>query len=122
VDPALRIAVIEADDAIRELALRWLAAAGHAASGAARPVPPPIGVALVVADLAQPRSAAALARLREATRPARLVLVSARFRRADTLSAPLAHQLGVAAVLAKPYTGDELLAAVSAGLRGPSTD
>jgi DNA-binding response OmpR family regulator len=45
-----------------------------------------------------------------------VLLISARFRRTQDPSASLASQLGVSAVLAKPFTRDELLSAVDAAL------
>ena len=73
-------------------------------------------VALIIADIAHPRKAGALVRWLRAGNDAPILLVSARFHRAQGASSELAAQLGVAAVLAKPYSEHELQAAVVAAL------
>jgi CheY-like chemotaxis protein len=67
--------------------------------------------ALVIADIADPQSAAALIRsLREYAAP--LVVLSARFRRGLAGCAEAARRRGVKNVLPKPCTHKELLACV----------
>jgi DNA-binding response OmpR family regulator len=66
---------------------------------------------LVIADVAEPHSAEGFVRsLREYAAP--ILLVSARFRRGLAGSAEAARSMGVKHVLPKPFTREELLAAV----------
>jgi len=68
---------------------------------------------LIIADIPDPREAAALVQsLREAY-PSPILIVSARFRRGLGDSVEVAHELGVSKVLPKPFTRKELLGAVS---------
>lgn len=71
---------------------------------------------LIIADIAHPRRAGALVRLLRAGSEAPILLVSARFHRTQESSSELAAQLGVAAILAKPYSHDDLHGAVVAAL------
>jgi DNA-binding response OmpR family regulator len=112
-----RIAVIESDDLIRQLALRWLGEAGHEVCAiTTAQLQRDAAFALIVANAANPRSAGPLMRSIAAAHSGPVLLVSARFRRSQDPSASLALQLGVSAVLAKPFTRDELLSAVAAAL------
>jgi DNA-binding response OmpR family regulator len=112
-----RIAVIESDDLIRQLALRWLGEAGHeVCATTAAQLQRDAAFALIIANAANPRSAGPLMRSIAATHAGPVLLISARFRRTQDPSASLASQLGVSAVLAKPFTRDELLSAVDAAL------
>jgi DNA-binding response OmpR family regulator len=112
-----RIALIESDDLIRLLAVRWLQATGYPVLCTSvqqlRAQQAPL---LIIADIPHPRSAAAMIRSLRTTHDAPILLVSGRFHRMQGSSKDLAGQLGVAAVLAKPYTADELLRAVAAAL------
>ncbi len=112
-----RIAVVEEDDALRELVRRWLEGAGHVVE--AHAVAEPLGdIELVIAEIANPRDAAALlARLAQPALDAPVLLLSARFRSGQGDSAHLADELGVSAVLPKPFTQRQLLAAVAKALR-----
>lgn len=97
---------------MRQLLLRWLGEAGHQVE-AARPA----GLTgrtfdLVVADVAGPRGVAAVVRTLRAAHAGPLVLVSARFGQGRSTMPALADGHGVAALLAKPFTRDQLLAAV----------
>jgi DNA-binding response OmpR family regulator len=120
VKQAPRIALIETDDLIRQLASRWLKARGYAVLCTsaqrlrAEQLHQPL--LLIVANVAQPRNAASLVRSLRAIHAAPILLVSARFHRAQGPSTDLAAQFGAEGVLAKPYTADELLAAVAAAL------
>lgn len=113
-----RIAVIEPDDLIRALVERTLAEAGH------RPVVLDTAAALqrglacdlILADVASPRAAAPLVHTLQAAHAAPLMLMSARFRRGAAGPGALAVQLGVRAVLAKPFSREQLVAAVAAAL------
>ncbi len=117
VNRSLRIALIESDDLMRALALRWLAEAGHEVravspcGGEAMP-----GFDLVVANVPSPRGAEELLCRLRSLYAAPVLLVSARLQRGQCCSATLPCQLGVRAVLSKPFTRRELLAAVARAL------
>ena len=92
------VVVVETDDLIRGLLERWLGDAGYTAvamveegarsAKAARPV-------LVIANVSNPRGAPALIRSLQATYAAPILVLSARFRRAEN-SAQTIHAQGVA--------------------------
>ncbi len=109
--------MIERDDMMRALLLRWLGEAGFAAQAAtldtlaASGAP---GFDLVVADVPGRRAMLPLLRALRAAHAGPLVLVSARLARGG--AGALASQHGVAALLAKPCTRAELLQAVKAAL------
>ncbi|MES2099719.1 MAG: hypothetical protein V4569_07870 [Pseudomonadota bacterium] len=112
-----RIAVIESDLLMRELAQRWLSEAGHdVVLSSVNELGLTSGLDLIMVDVANPRSAAERVRSLRAVHPAPLLLVSGRLRRNHDPSPTLALQLGAAAVLPKPYTREELLTAVAAAL------
>ena len=108
-NPKPYVVVLEEDPLIRPLLERWLGEAGyrvaaHMAAGEANP-------ALVIVDVPEPRSAEALIRsLRGYAAP--VLVLSARFRRGLAGSVEAARRLGVKKVLPKPFTREELLAAV----------
>ena len=117
VQTGYRIAVIESDDLVRQLAVRWLSDAGHVTFAVTvLQLRPRQKLDLIVANVAHPRNTAVLMRTLRAAHAAPVVLVSARFRRGQGPSASLALQLGVSAILPKPYTRDELLATVESVL------
>lgn len=102
-----RLLIIETDDLIRELLVRWLAEAGHlVASDDSRPET----IALVIVDI--PNPAKPEATLRRVHHGAPILAISGRFRRGSAASENAARQLGVAKVLSKPFTCEEFLAAV----------
>lgn len=110
-----RIAIVESDDLIRELLVRWLQEAGYS------PVPvdpadllPAAPFVLVIANVAEPRSAASLLRRLHAAFAAPILLISARFRRGLSHAPSFASEIGAAAVLPKPFRRAELLAVVKA--------
>lgn len=108
-----QLLIIEADDLIRGLIVRWLSEAGYVvASDDSQPA----AIALVIADI--PNAAQADAVLKElGERYAAPVLpMSGWFRRDRNASGGAARRLGVIRVLAKPFNGEELLAAVDAYL------
>jgi DNA-binding response OmpR family regulator len=113
---ARRIAVIEEDELVRELLRRWLSDAGHAVE--AYSAPTRIGeVDLIIADVASPRAAGpVLVQLLQANSRTPILLLSARFRTGQDGSVQLANELGVAAVLPKPFTQRQLIAAVHQSL------
>ena len=107
--------IIETDDLIRDLLTRWLTDAGHsvATDGA-----PQAGTALVIADVPNPAQADAALRELRARYGAPILAISGRFRRDPAASEDTARRLGVARVLPKPFTCEELLAAVAQCLDG----
>ena len=73
---------------------------------------------LIVVDVADPRAAAEQVRALRAVCPVPVLVASGRLRRHPGPSPGLARQLGASAVLAKPYTREQLLAAIAAALSG----
>lgn len=109
------IALIESDPLIQQLTARWLSDAGHrVVLTSVLELRPDMDLDLIVVNIANPRVANQLMSSLGDAHAAPVLLVSARFRRSRQPSPALAHQLGAAAVLPKPYTRDELLAAVEA--------
>jgi DNA-binding response OmpR family regulator len=104
-----RLLVIETDDLIRELLMRWLTEAGHVVAANDSQ---PNGFALVIADVPNPAHADAVLRELGVRHGAPILAMSGRFRRDLAASEDAARRLGVAKVLPKPFTCEELLAAV----------
>jgi DNA-binding response OmpR family regulator len=104
------VVVLEEDPLIHELLERWLREAGYlvAAPGAVSDAKP----SLVIADVPEPQSAEAVIRSLQGVYAAPILVLSARFRRGLAGSAEAARRLGVKKVLPKPFTRNELLAAV----------
>lgn len=113
-----RIALIEGDALMRELARRWLGTAGHdvVLVSARQPGSPATSVDLVMADVANLRGAVDRVQSLRAAYGAPVLLVSGRLRRSSAPSRVLALQLGAAAVLPKPYSREQLFAAIEAAL------
>jgi DNA-binding response OmpR family regulator len=118
------ILVVEADDLIRGLLERWLSDAGFMvqtgsveANGAAELTSPP---SLIIINVPNPRDGEALVRALEGQYGAPVLVVSGRFRRGLGASVEAARRLGVRKVLPKPFTREELLAAVEEAIEGSS--
>jgi len=107
------ILVVEPDDLIRTLLDGWLSEAGYSVVAASRSTPAMSEAPrLVIANLSSPGSASVALRSLQDAYDAPILALSARIRRSQGTSKDLARQLGVCNVLAKPFTRDELLAAV----------
>ena len=107
------IVIVEPDDLLRELLERWLGDAGYgvilsAKNHNAAMVKPQ----LVIADISDPGSAGATIEALQAAYSAPILALSARFRRGLGGSSEAAERLRVGKVLPKPFTREELLAAV----------
>ncbi|MET1084328.1 MAG: response regulator [Burkholderiales bacterium] len=114
------ILVVESDDLIRQLLERWLGEAGYAVVAAAScPAALERVPCLVIANVSSPRNAAELIRSLQVRHAAPILVVSARFRRGLGSSVEVAQRLGVGKVLPKPFTREELLAAVGESIGGP---
>ena len=108
-----RVLVVEPDSLHRELIGEWL----HA--GGADPVWPGEGLqqtpdidAILIAVTCQQHAAALLVPWRRAYPRAVVVLASGRFSPADTADDAMARRLGATRILAKPFTRDDLWAAL----------
>lgn len=118
----LKVVLIEEDIAMQALIAEWLTQAGYrvevSRGGAATPL---TGVALVIADLPKLREGDAphVRALRARYPGAPVIGLSAQLARSLPGSSDRAQVLGVAALLSKPCTSSELLAAVAAAV-GPA--
>jgi AmiR/NasT family two-component response regulator len=113
VSPKGYIVVIEPDDLIRDLLQRWIIEVGYGvAISTLEGQPGTLRPELVVADISSARSPEATIRALQAAYAAPIIALSARFRRGLGGSVDAAHQLGVRNVLPKPFTRQELLAAI----------
>ena len=108
---ALRIALIECNDLVRQLAQTWLVAAGHEVESVRLPLRAN-AFELVIADVARPRAAGPLVRSLRAGNNGPVLMLSDRFNAGQAGSKLLAQQLGVNAILPKPFTRQQLLDAV----------
>ena len=103
------VLIQEEDFLIRELLERWLAEAGYIVSASGDNQP-----RLVIVNVPNPRHAQPLIRSLRAVYAAPILVLSGRFRRGLAGSAEAARRLGVEKVLPKPFTREDLLAAVAA--------
>jgi DNA-binding response OmpR family regulator len=109
------IVVIEDDAAMRTLICEWLAAEGYSVRGLGAPGNDP-GAELVIVNVLNLRSQGAQT-LREvqAVYPrSAMIGMSTQLARSLPGDSALAHSLGVRRLIAKPFTRDEMLAAVVA--------
>ena len=110
------ILIVETDDLIRQLLELWLGEAGyrvdaralHQCISCTEPVPD-----LVIVNVSDPREAEPLMRTLQSRHSAPLLVISARFRRGLNRSEEVARRIGACRALPKPFTRDELLAAVT---------
>lgn len=116
------IVIQEEDDLIRELLERWLREAGYTvalvAAKARRAKRPAEVPRLVVVNVPSPRGSQPLIDGLRQVYAAPILVLSGRFRRGLEGSAETARRLGVRKVLPKPFTREELLAAVDESLEG----
>jgi len=108
------VLILETDDLIRELVTRWVTEAGHAVVAEDARAG---DVSLVIVDVPYPARAEAALRQLEARYRAPVLAMSGRFRHGPAASGGVARRLGLAAVLPKPFTCEELLSAVTQCLR-----
>jgi len=111
------ILIVETDDLIRELLERWLREAGYGVVAGPSGTPArEEAPRLIIANISSPRGAERRIRSLQAAHPAPVLVTSARFRRGLEASTNAARELGVRKVLPKPFTREELLAAVREAL------
>jgi DNA-binding response OmpR family regulator len=118
-----RILVVEQNDLILRLLECWLGEEGYtvvagASQSAAQAVSEGGEPELVIIDVPTPRSAETTIKSVRGALASPILLLSARFRRGTGSSISVARQLGVRNILAKPFTRDELLSAVSESIDG----
>jgi DNA-binding response OmpR family regulator len=107
------IVIVEPDDLIRDLLERWLGEAGYGVVLSAKYHDKFVVIpSLVIADISDPDSAGAKIGTLKTVYPAPILALSARFRRGLGGSSEAAQRLRVKKVLPKPFTREELLAAV----------
>lgn len=107
------IVIVESDDLLRQLLERWLGDAGYGVILSARNhMPAMVKPQLVIADISDPGSAGDTIGALQAAYSAPILALSARFRRGLGVSSEAAQRLHVEKVLPKPFTREELLAAV----------
>ena len=114
------ILIVEPDDLIRQLLLRWLGEAGYIVNTCAHDdVGTRVAASapdLVIVDVPDPRGAQPLLQSLRTGQGAPVLVVSARLRRGLARSAEAARRLGVQKVLPKPFSREQLLAAVADAL------
>jgi DNA-binding response OmpR family regulator len=116
------IVILEEDDLMRGLLAEWLTEAGYAARTAAlADAPAASGADLVIVDLHSPREEGleTVRAAREAYPGAPVIAISGRFRSGLAGSCAAAQALGAHAVIAKPFSRDDLIAAVRAVFGAP---
>jgi DNA-binding response OmpR family regulator len=105
-----RVLIVETDELIRELIARWLGEAGfEVVTDEAQAA----GVALVIVDVPDPARADGALQAIRSRHAVPILATSGRFRRDAAASKSTARRLGVSKALAKPFTGEELMAAVA---------
>ena len=113
------IVIVEPDELIRELLVRWLGEAGYEVAFGSRDHAVPRGMPrLVIADISDPGDTGATIEALQAAYAAPILALSARFRRGLGGTSEPAQRLHVVKVLPKPFTRDELLSAVREAVNG----
>lgn len=108
-----RVLVTERDSLLRELIREWLAEGGAEALWPEAADPGRADIDAILVDVAcQQQVHAILTSWRASYPAAAIVLASGRFSAADTANDAMANRLGVMRVLAKPFTRDDLWAAL----------
>jgi DNA-binding response OmpR family regulator len=116
------IVIIEKDDLMRGLLMEWLSAAGYAVrERSLDEAPAGEGADLVIVDLYMPRQAGVdvVQAVQRAHPGTPVVAISAQFRAGLAGSWWAARALGARKLIAKPFTREDLLAAVHAVI-GPA--
>ena len=114
------IVIVEPDDLIRELLDRWLGEAGYSVIVSAKDHSSAVvKPQLVIADISSPGSSGTTIEALRAAYSAPILALSARFRRGLGGSSEAARRLHVGKVLPKPFTREELLAAVREAVDEP---
>jgi DNA-binding response OmpR family regulator len=114
------IVIVEPDDLIRELLERWLGEAGYGVVLSSKDHDRSMVMPqLVIADISDPSSAGATIGALQVAYSAPILALSARFRRGLGGSSEAAQRLHVGKVLPKPFTREELLAAVREAVEEP---
>jgi DNA-binding response OmpR family regulator len=111
------IVIIEEDDLMRGLLMEWLTGAGYAVhKGGRRGAPAGQGADLVIVDLYMPRQAGVdVVRAAQQAHPGiPVIAISAQFRPGLDGSWWAARALGVRKLIGKPFSREDLLAAVRA--------
>jgi DNA-binding response OmpR family regulator len=117
------IVILEEDDLMRGLLEEWLTEAGYAIrKGGPADARAASGADLVIIDLHSPREAGpeTVRAAREAYPGAPVIAISGRFRPGLAGCCPAAEALGAQALIAKPFSRDDLLAAVHAVIGVPA--
>jgi DNA-binding response OmpR family regulator len=109
----MHIVVLEPDELIRQLLQCWLEDAGYRVSAYGEG---PASPDLLILDSARPEHVASRVSALGIDPDTPVLVVSATFRRGLGGSTNTARRLGARKVLPKPYTQQELLAAVAAAL------
>ena len=108
------IVVIEEDKLMRGLVMEWLSAEGYSVRSGVQGDAQPSNADLVIVDVYMPRreGAKTLRAVKAAYPQSPLIAISGQFRPGLVGPCTTAEALGVAQVIAKPFTRRDLLAAV----------
>src|SRR5262245_52914010 len=115
------IAIYEPDDLMRSLLVEWLSRAGYRVheSAVAKPANLPVDLVIVSVHMPKDQALSVIGTVRIAHPGAPVIVLSGQFRSGLSSVGTAAQELGVARVLAKPLTCNQLMAAVQ-GVTGPT--
>ncbi len=116
------VLLMEGDALMRSLLIEWLTSAGYSVrEGPPRPGASTPGVDVVIVDLYMPREAGTrIIRAVQSLHPGTPVIaISGQFRAGLDATSSVARTLGAARILAKPFSREDLLAAVRALVGSP---